>query len=344
MNDTTNNLPDEGGTGDDVSDIMDTLADEFDDDPVTDNAEDSEANAGEADGPEAEDEDSSESDDVDGEEAEPEDSDDDTDDETPRGPDRPRDEKGRFVSDEARVQLPDGTTATIADLKSGAMRQSDYTRKTQELASNRQAFEAEQTRVSQLAQQLDQQIEQARAVLEAFEPRVPQNPEELDAYHAYRQQYEQLNQQLETTRKERQETLKAEQESLNRSRLDQEYNALLREVPELREPAKYQSFMNDTVRIAGELGYSPEELAATVDHRPFKLFKRLMDAESKLKQIETRRAPTKKAVESAPRMNTGRKRGTSKTANRRSQQARTERLKSEGTLDAGVASLMDLDL
>ena len=56
------------------------------------------------------------------------------DDQAEDGDEEPESEQGRFVADNAKVRLPDGTVTTIAELKQGSLRQADYTRKTMELA------------------------------------------------------------------------------------------------------------------------------------------------------------------------------------------------------------------
>lgn len=342
MTDSTNNSLDMSGTGDDVSDIMDTLPDDvFDDDPETDTDDNTSSDADEADDSDTEGEDSSDPDDVDDEEADAEDSDDDEADEDTAGPGRLRDEKGRFVSDEQRVQLDDGTTATIAELKAGALRQSDYTRKTQELSEGRTALEGDRQRVSQLEQQLDQQIALVGNVLEAFKPQVPQDPTQLDAYHAYRQQWEQLNQQLESASKERTEKAEADKQAEAQSVLQRETERLYAAIPTLRDPARRQAFFGDIMSGSSKFyGMSEQDIASISDHRAILV---LQDALA-FRRLKEKREAAKQTVEKAPRLNKGGKRTGTKTTDRRSRQARTDRLKREGSIAAGVSSLMDLDL
>jgi hypothetical protein len=59
-------------------------------------------------------------------------------------------EEGRFVAKNGKVKLPDGSTATVDELIRGNLRQADYTRKTQELGTLHQEFQA---RAADYAQQ-----------------------------------------------------------------------------------------------------------------------------------------------------------------------------------------------
>lgn len=60
----------------------------------------------------------------------------------------------------ATIRLPDGTTVPA---EKAVLMQADYTRKTQELAEQRKAFEAERNQVKQLEQQYGQSYQQMRA-------------------------------------------------------------------------------------------------------------------------------------------------------------------------------------
>src|SRR6478609_1615448 len=60
------------------------------------------------------------------------------------------DEAGRFVGQNGRVKLPDGSTTTVAELVRGNLRMADYTRKTQETGALHQELQA---RAADYAQQ-----------------------------------------------------------------------------------------------------------------------------------------------------------------------------------------------
>ena len=74
------------------------------------------------------------------------------DDEDPEGeaPAEPEDQPAVYAEDTAIVKLADGTEVPLSDLKSGYMRQSDYTRKTQELANERKSFSADAERMQRI--------------------------------------------------------------------------------------------------------------------------------------------------------------------------------------------------
>lgn len=66
---------------------------------------------------------------------------------------------GATVSDDTIVDLGNGETATVAELKQGHMRQADYTRKTQELADQRKLAERGTTLLNALDQNPQEAIE-----------------------------------------------------------------------------------------------------------------------------------------------------------------------------------------
>ena len=75
-----------------------------------------------------------------------------------------------------RVRLPDGYEATldeVAEWRKGNLRQSDYTRKTQELAEQRRHFGAQWQAFAQNQQAMAQALDQAIAVVSHFMPQPP---------------------------------------------------------------------------------------------------------------------------------------------------------------------------
>lgn len=338
----TNNSP-AGGTGDalSVAEAADVLSGIIDD-PIEDNVADDEDSAADKAGPDDTESDPEE-DDEDGEGAE-DDAEDPAEGKADAKADESQKKDGRFVEHTARVTLPDGTTTTVKDLIDGGLRQGDYTRKTQEVAELRKEFETRQQRVSQQAQQLDEQLAVNLEWLKLTRPERPAVSYEEDpvAYLRFQDESQRwgeahnwvmghINQRKAAFEAQQKEQLAAYERS--------EEAALLSAIPALRDGSKRRAFVAEVEKIAGEYGISPEELKGVKDHRQWLV---LRDALA-YRRTKARAPEVKKAIESKPPIKTGRRQDPNQSR-KQAKQNRTERLKTEGTFDAGVAALMDMDL
>lgn len=81
------------------------------------------------------------------EETDPEDDDPEDDEEQSDGP--------LALEDDATVRLKDGTETTVKELRDGALRRDDYTRKTQELADKRRELEEQQEKIERFTSAFD---------------------------------------------------------------------------------------------------------------------------------------------------------------------------------------------
>lgn len=190
--------------------------------------------------------------------------------------DEPESEQGRFVGDNAKVRLADGSVVTIAELKSGSLRNADYTRKTQELAEQRRSFESQSSTFQAEQKQLSEQREYVSKLLQSITPQPP-DPSMLQTdpmgYMQQKDQYERFQQHLaylqQTSAEEKQ---KAEQQAQTdrQRKARQEWGELLGKAPELQDKAKLAAFEADMIKYGQEAyGFSPQELFAQVpmDHR-----------------------------------------------------------------------------
>lgn len=71
---------------------------------------------------------------------------------TAEADDQEADAEPVYADEKAKVKLPDGTEAPVAELIQGNMRQQDYTRKTQELANDRKAVAADVERMQRITE------------------------------------------------------------------------------------------------------------------------------------------------------------------------------------------------
>lgn len=271
------------------------------------------------------------------------------------GEDQPDDEDGDepgdgsggpLAADHARVTLEDGTTVTVADLKRGHLRTGDYTRKTQDLAERRRAFEASQSEMERLQSQLAQEREFVAGLARNILPEKPQ----IEAYGddlagfmqakaAYDERVGQLNQLTSAQQAASRRAAAAEQQAAQQHR-QAEASRLLETMPELGRPDRYARFMGDAAEVmANHYGFSPDEVGEAMDHRFYPVFRDL----AAYQRIKAGRGRTQKAVEGRPEIMRGGKRRGPGAERAFSRKAAKDRLNKTGSLKDGVALLMMQD-
>ncbi len=264
--------------------------------------------------------------------------------------DGPGYESGKFAADTANVRLKDGTVISVQDLKRGYLSQASFTRGTQENAKERETLASQKAEYEQNARTLQEQRDFILRVAKQFLPAEPdaslmdQSSPNYDPlrYMSQKVDYDQrvgaLNQ-LHTATKAEQDRL-AEQLKKQRSDLQAaEAKRLVEIMPELKKPDVYNKFWADAVDTMSEYGFSAEEMAESLDHRLYPIFRDLAAYRRARKNIPA----VKQAVQSKPVL-TGKRRMDPKDKSTREVQARGEQLRKTGDFDAGVRALMDLDL
>jgi len=264
--------------------------------------------------------------------------------------DGPGYEQGKFAADTANVRLKDGTVISVQDLKRGYLAQASFTRGTQELAEERKALATQKTEVEQHARTLQEQRDLILQVAQKFIPQPP-DPSMMDdkspnfdpvGYWRLKDDYErkvgeltQLQQASQATQARATEEQKRQQKELR----EREAKLLLDAMPELKKPEVYGKFWTEAVDTMSEYGFSAEELDGAIDHRLYRVYRDLAAYRRARKTLPT----VKQAVQSKPVL-TGKKRMDPKAKSSRETQVRSEQLRKTGSFDAGVRSLMDLDL
>lgn len=258
---------------------------------------------------------------------------------------------GRFAADNAKVKLEDGSTITIAELKRNNLFQRDYTKKTTELAAEREQVAQTRSQVDQYVQQLNQFREFGEWLVQSVGIQDPGPytgaPDDPVAYLQHRQRKDQYDAiangfaQFQAAQQSHTSVSSQEAERQAQERIRGEIQQLQTKLPALRDPAKNKMFWDRLQKGAAEYYGIPADLVQTIgDHRMALV---LHDA------IEGRRlrqaAPkVKEQVQGKPRIVTGSRRGNPQAAQARESQIRAERLRKTGDFAAGVQSLMDLDL
>jgi hypothetical protein len=254
---------------------------------------------------------------------------------------------GRFAPDTAKVTLEDGTVITVADLKRNNLFQRDYTRKTTELKTEREAFAQQKSQLDQNAQSLAQQRDFILSVAQKFIPQPPSrellNSDPLAFMQAkadYEERMQVFNQLAYQQQAERGRQTEQQVEASTQLR-QEESRRLLEAVPEFKDRNVYQNFWNDAVdTMASKYGFTKTEIEETLDHRFYVAMRDLVKYHKALKQAPK----VRQEVEKKPQMLSGSRRMDPKAKTSREAQQRTEQLRKSGSFDAGVASLMDLNL
>lgn len=322
------------------SSLIEDIADLLDDDPETDPVEGKEdqATAGAAD--DGEDPEIDVSEDVE-DEAEADD---------PDGSQEAEIKGGRFAPDSAKVTLEDGSVITVADLKRNNLFQRDYTKKTTELAAEREQITTRKSEVDQQAQSLTQLAERLTVFSQKYLPQPPEpftgtpatDPLGYMSYMQQREQYEQAVNEFNGiqygTSQLTEEQQRQQDEQANQAWAS-EAAALVERDKFFADPKKVQAFFDDAVNIGGEAwGLTRDDIA---NLRSGKAFQVLRDAVRYRKALA--KAPeVQKQVQAKPVVAIGGRRANPNSRVTAEKQARSERLRTTGSFEAGVAAIEDL--
>lgn len=242
-----------------------------------------------------------------------------------------------------RFKLPDGTDveATLDDLSKSYLRQADYTKKTQELATQRKTLEqaaetirVERTRELQILNLAQQMLAQ----------QVPPEPDHTLAASdpvAFVQQkaaHEAAVQRLQALNAHQQrvaEQVQAEQVQTLQQHLTREAEALVERIPEWKSPDVAKAEKAKLIEFGRSAGFTDAELSAVYDSRAVAVMRdamRYRELMAKRPAIEAKPAPAVKVLQP----------GTTRTGNSKSTEAARAhaRLAQTGSVDDAVAALL----
>lgn len=276
-------------------------------------------------------------------------------------PDGPQDyASGRFAADNAKVKLEDGTVISVADLKRNNLFQRDYTKKTTEHAEAVKAFDAKRSEVDQQAQSLTQLAEYLDWYSQNYLPQQPPQFEgtpETDpiGYLQHSQKLQQF-QQAQGLRNyfnaERQKFQQAAQQKAQaeaRAAFESEMQNLVANDPNVG--ANDPKFWSDNDRVkqmtetlvadgAKWWGLTKDDLSALTTAKHWRIVRDAV----RYRQALGKASQVRKEVQQKPVMSKGGRRADPRARGNADRQARSEQLRKSGSFEAGVASLMDLDL
>jgi hypothetical protein len=186
------------------------------------------------------------------------------------------DEPEQVAEPEAITIEVDGETVTVNrdELKASYMRQKDYTRKTQELAEQRKAFEAEYQQIASERQQyaqllgaLEQQLQQTAGAEPDWDTLRATDPIEYSLQWTEWQRGQQKRQLIAAEQQRMQQLAQVEQQKAMAQTLERERQALLAVVPEWKDSERAKTEKQMVIEQGKKLGFSDDELAQAFDHR-----------------------------------------------------------------------------
>ncbi|MAL41394.1 hypothetical protein [Thalassospira sp.] len=227
----------------------------------------------------------------------------------------------------------------------GRLRQEDYTRKTQALAEERKAFEAERAEVDQQRQTYAERLDMLEGLIKQSIGKEPDwdslykdDPVEYAAQRARWQQEQEKLQAIGAERERTRQEQSAQQKKAFEKHLAQEQERLLERIPEWSDPATRTKEQKEIAEYGQKvLGFTAQELAGASDSRAIAairgamLYDRLMAKKPKAE---------KKAEGKPPVVKPGTKK-TKAQVTRKKETALRQQVKRSGSVDDAVA-LMQL--
>lgn len=193
------------------------------------------------------------------------------------GDDREEDIEPLTYDPSRTVTLEDGTEATLEELVNGNLRQADYTRKTEALAEERREVQGIREASDQRAEEINRTYDGLVEFLQSILPPEPsmellgQDQAEYLRQQAIRKSFtDELSTVLQKQAEAQSMAQSQNGEELERIRTA-EAKKLVDVMPMLSDPMKMGQFTDNVKKTAIDLGFSENEIGATVDHRLLRL-------------------------------------------------------------------------
>ena len=274
--------------------------------------------------------------------------------EEPEGEEESEETEGEEEEDLYAVAVNGEEVAVSLDeLLSGYSRQSDYTRKTQEIATDRKEMETLQQRYNSEVQQIQQERQQ---YVEALTNMISSQGSELEQYSnidwdalresdpieyvTTREQYREAQEKVQAMHNQRAQAQQAQQVEMNKAQhqmLQVEKGKLVEALPEWGDPEKQKELSANLQSYAKEQGFTADELNSLIDHRSVLV---LLKAQ-KYDQLQNSDVKSKK-LKNKPKVVRSGTGTTSKGTSKSKRAAKMKRLQSTGHVDDAVSILEDM--
>ena len=242
---------------------------------------------------------------------------------------------------------------SLDELLSGYSRQSDYTRKTQEVANDRKQMEALQQQYNSEVYQIQQERQQYMDALtniiagqgseiEKFSNINWDELREQDPieYVTTREQYREAQERIQSMQYQQAQTAQVQQAQMNQARhqmLKVERGKLVEALPEWDQPGTQKELADTLQTYAKTQGFTQEELTELIDHRSILV---LLKAH-KYDQLQNSDVKSKK-LKNKPKVIRSGTGTTSKGTTKSKRAAKRKRLQSSGHVDDAVSILEDM--
>lgn len=201
----------------------------------------------------------------------------------------------------------DETEVTLDELVKGYQREADYTKKTQTLAEQRKAVEAEKAAVEQAKQLRDQYAQRLQLIENTLKQQTP--TEDLEAlkevdpigYAVKVAERTEKEKQLAVLRAEQAriaQMQQAEQAEQIKKVVAEEAQKLSKVLPEYADPKQGEQVRRDIRTYAQNIGFSDQELAQVYDSRAVLTLYKAMQYD----KLMANKGDVNKKVEQAPKM------------------------------------------
>jgi hypothetical protein len=203
----------------------------------------------------------------------------------------------------------DGKTITLDEVKKGYLRQADYTRKTTELATQRQTLATEVTNTQQERAKYAQALEQAHALIAQLEPAEPDwnalyqaDPAQYAATREMWRTYQEQKQAVEAERSRVAQSTRAEQTKAQGDYVKAQAAKLVEALPAWADEKIAKQEKTAIFEWGTKQGFSPEELSTIADHRAVVIMRKAMlfdRAQATKAALKPGQAPTTSKVRPA---------------------------------------------
>ena len=236
----------------------------------------------------------------------------------------------------------------IDELKNGYQRQSDYTRKSQELAEQRKQNEAIQEERIRLEQERLMYANGLQALKEAQETKLKEyenidwatlKEEEPYEYVLKRDEYRDAQDKVQKAAQQQQVVQQQQAQAAAQARAEfvqNEFAKLIEVMPEWND--RDSNIKSDIRKFAIESGYAPEEVEQLADHRSVLILKKAMEFDKLTKKV----APKKKAVKKVPKVQKSGRGKPKAEANSEALKKKRTRLRKSGNTDDAASVFYDM--
>jgi hypothetical protein len=244
-----------------------------------------------------------------------------------------------------KIKLSDGSEHTLEEIEKGFLRQQDYTRKTQEISSNRKLLEEAAQRFVNQDKQVKEFAEFAKKVVESYAPRPP-DPSKINTdpigYLQEKEAFEKASQtwrQLAEANQSISQRLEASEGSKTQEQLAEETRALVEKLPALATPEGWRAFKTEATDIGGKAyGFAPEEIEGIKDHRYVLALKDAMQ----MVKLESKKMEAVRAAKNASSPVSAAARPAPNRSTQQTQKVLMERARKTGSVEDVAALLGDI--